>query len=292
VLRDTYDDSSVTSRISRAPTSPILEMMLTDFHCGKELAAELGVRLATEASHSLTDVYETLRKNIYRKRISDDSPLATTLNYDDPDERLTRLAVRLAAPDESCREPQALILTTKRHGVGACLRHIFTAQNVPAQVIELTQLASVLGVHNISRIFPGLRYVVVDCANASGQEVLQHAAQLKFLRVLGGRYVVVFIGDEPAALADARLRSESELTLVNTLPELMVAANLPTESPLTPRERGVLQLIAEGATNQQAASKLGISIATVKTYLERAQVKLRSIDRVSTVAVAVRRGWL
>jgi DNA-binding NarL/FixJ family response regulator len=69
-------------------------------------------------------------------------------------------------------------------------------------------------------------------------------------------------------------------------------AGIPAESPLTIRERAVLEQISGGSTNQQTASALGISVATVKTYLVRAQSKLRSYDRASTVATALRRGWL
>ena len=72
----------------------------------------------------------------------------------------------------------------------------------------------------------------------------------------------------------------------------MAVIGVPAESPLTVRERAVLELVSEGATNQQTATALGISIATVKTYLERAQVKLKTCDRASAVATALRRGWI
>jgi DNA-binding CsgD family transcriptional regulator len=103
---------------------------------------------------------------------------------------------------------------------------------------------------------------------------------------------VVILGDDPAAFDDARRRGIADVALADTLPGVMQFAGVSPQSPLTPREHAVLELISQGATNQQTAAGLGISLATVKTYLERAQVKLKSIDRASTVATALRRGWL
>ena len=55
---------------------------------------------------------------------------------------------------------------------------------------------------------------------------------------------------------------------------------------LTPREREVLGLVAQGATNLEAAAQLGIGVETVKTLLRRVFVKLGVQRRVQAVSTA------
>jgi DNA-binding NarL/FixJ family response regulator len=58
------------------------------------------------------------------------------------------------------------------------------------------------------------------------------------------------------------------------------------EAPLSPRELEVLQMIARGATNREAAKQLFISEATVKTHLIHVYAKLGVNDRAAAVAAA------
>lgn len=55
---------------------------------------------------------------------------------------------------------------------------------------------------------------------------------------------------------------------------------------LTHRERGVLELIAQGRTNQEIAGQLHLSEATVKTHVSRILTKLDVRDRVQAVIYA------
>jgi two-component system nitrate/nitrite response regulator NarL len=61
---------------------------------------------------------------------------------------------------------------------------------------------------------------------------------------------------------------------------------------LTPREREVLSLIAQGHTAPAAARELHLSTATVKTHLRTLYEKLGVSDRAAAVAEAMRRGLL
>ena len=63
-------------------------------------------------------------------------------------------------------------------------------------------------------------------------------------------------------------------------------------SVLTPRERAVLSLAAEGLSTRQIAVRLGVASATVKTHLQGIFTKLDVTDRTSAVASAMRRGLL
>lgn len=61
---------------------------------------------------------------------------------------------------------------------------------------------------------------------------------------------------------------------------------------LSPRERQVLALIAEGKENKQIARALELSEATVKTYLKSVFEKLEVRTRAEAVAVALREGLI
>jgi LuxR family maltose regulon positive regulatory protein len=54
--------------------------------------------------------------------------------------------------------------------------------------------------------------------------------------------------------------------------------------PLSQREREVLQLVAEGLTNQEIAARLVISIRTVKKHVENIHGKLGVQNRSRAVA--------
>lgn len=62
-----------------------------------------------------------------------------------------------------------------------------------------------------------------------------------------------------------------------------------TES-LTPRERELLVLLAQGEANKQIAGILGLSEETVKTHVRNILGKLQVRDRTEAVTVALRRG--
>ena len=59
---------------------------------------------------------------------------------------------------------------------------------------------------------------------------------------------------------------------------------------LTPQERTILRLLAEGCTNADVAKRLFLSEKTIKQYVHRLFTKLQGRDRTEAVAGAVRRG--
>ncbi|NJD67494.1 MAG: DNA-binding response regulator [Candidatus Methylomirabilota bacterium] len=60
--------------------------------------------------------------------------------------------------------------------------------------------------------------------------------------------------------------------------------------PLTPRERQVLQLVAEGKTAKEMAEFLGISVKTVESHRTRIKEKLHIHDTAGLVRYAIRQG--
>ncbi|MCT2587120.1 response regulator [Actinophytocola gossypii] len=73
---------------------------------------------------------------------------------------------------------------------------------------------------------------------------------------------------------------------------LMGQMRKPAAEPLSQRELEVLELIARGSTNREAAERLFISEATVKTHLLHVYAKLGVNDRAAAVATAFERGYL
>ncbi|MGH2987965.1 MAG: response regulator transcription factor [Solirubrobacterales bacterium] len=55
------------------------------------------------------------------------------------------------------------------------------------------------------------------------------------------------------------------------------------------REREVLALLADGATDRQVAASLDLSPATVRTHVRNAKTKLGARTRAQAVAVALQR---
>jgi DNA-binding NarL/FixJ family response regulator len=74
------------------------------------------------------------------------------------------------------------------------------------------------------------------------------------------------------------------------------ARRVPGLDDLTPREREVVSLIAQGLSNDQVAGRLYVSPSTAKTHATRAMMKLGARDRAQLVVFAyeaglVRPGW-
>lgn len=75
------------------------------------------------------------------------------------------------------------------------------------------------------------------------------------------------------------------------------ARPVPALEVLTPREREVVTLVANGLSNDEIANKLFMSTSTAKTHVTRAMSKLGARDRAQLVVVGyesglVRPGWV
>lgn len=81
-------------------------------------------------------------------------------------------------------------------------------------------------------------------------------------------------------------------SLFERQPAFMIEDGDPIVDPLTPREREVLQLAAEGLANKQIALELEISEHTVKFHLSSLYTKLGVTSRTEAVRAGARRGWV
>lgn len=66
----------------------------------------------------------------------------------------------------------------------------------------------------------------------------------------------------------------------------------PAAQLLSPRERQVIELMADGLTNKEIAARLTLSIHTVVEYVGDIYGKLHVNTRAGAVAKAFRSGWM
>ncbi|MEV4817675.1 response regulator transcription factor [Micromonospora tulbaghiae] len=75
-------------------------------------------------------------------------------------------------------------------------------------------------------------------------------------------------------------------------PDLVVAALDVADDPLTPREREVLDVAAEGLPVREIAQKLGVSPGTVRNHLSHVMAKTGARTRLEAVRLARESGWI
>lgn len=74
--------------------------------------------------------------------------------------------------------------------------------------------------------------------------------------------------------------------------ESFFSRNAPPAEPITPRQRQVVQLIAEGKTTKEVASVLGISVKTAIAHRTSVMKKLAVPNTAGLVRYAIRRGLI
>jgi DNA-binding NarL/FixJ family response regulator len=87
----------------------------------------------------------------------------------------------------------------------------------------------------------------------------------------------------PVALAERMLSQPAPVEALNPTP---------LDEPLTPREREVLDLLAEGLSNKLIARRLQISEHTVKFHVSSIYAKLSASSRTEAVSQGARRGLI
>jgi DNA-binding NarL/FixJ family response regulator len=96
---------------------------------------------------------------------------------------------------------------------------------------------------------------------------------------------------DPEELQDAiRIVAEGGEYLDPRLTPLLVRQDSGRTRMLSPREREVLGLLAQGLSGERAAEKLVLSSETIRTHVRNAMSKLNASTRVHAVALALQRG--
>lgn len=159
------------------------------------------------------------------------------------------------------------------------------------EVVLLSARGGELGcrtVEELRRVAPGVPIVIISDEAGDLRAVVHEGVSCLSSRATAAEIV--------AAVEDAR----QGRALVDRAAVARVIANLstggangaPTEADrlrtLTPRERQVLALIAQGRSNRQIATALGLSVGTVKVHVGNILTKLQVQDRVQAAVLAVR----
>ncbi|RMH01887.1 MAG: DNA-binding response regulator [Chloroflexi bacterium] len=148
---------------------------------------------------------------------------------------------------------------------------------IRAELSEIRLL--ILTVHDEDeKLFAAIR------AGANGY-ILKDTSSTDFLQ--GIRSALIGEGVLPPKLA-ASLLSEFARLANQTTP----VANNEEIPDLTPREMDVLNLIAIGATNQEIANQLSLSLHTVKTHVRNILGKLHAVNRRHAARLAAQQGLL
>ncbi|MEU5790344.1 response regulator transcription factor [Micromonospora purpureochromogenes] len=129
---------------------------------------------------------------------------------------------------------------------------------------------------------PGRLLVLVQQRRAArlGPVLAEHCRRIGFLShdVAPGRIV-----EGVRQLADGQVVLD---------PDLVVAALEVADSPLTPREREVLDVAAEGHPVRDIAERLVLSAGTVRNHLSRIMAKTGARTRLEAVRIARESGWI
>jgi DNA-binding CsgD family transcriptional regulator len=108
------------------------------------------------------------------------------------------------------------------------------------------------------------------------------------LRAFGAREV-----EEAASLEEARVRApvSADPGIASSLARGLTRNGAEEAvGELSPRERDILRLVADGHTNKEIGEKVDLSAVTVKSHLARSARKLGTGDRAHMVALGIRSG--
>lgn len=198
--------------------------------------------------------------------------------------------------------PQKFLIADDHSLYRAGVRQLL-ARYFPGAALE--ESADAAGTWNAVRAHPDLDLLLLDLAMPGG-------GGLDLLRGLAVEApalpVAVLSASESAADARAVLeagalgfipKSSSDEVIVSAItlvlrggvyiPPLMMQAPPPGPQGLTPRQRDVLALLAQGQSNKEIGAALGLSEATVKQHVSAILKALRASNRVQAVLAAVGR---
>lgn len=104
--------------------------------------------------------------------------------------------------------------------------------------------------------------------------------------------------DQFFELLDAVMRGEAGLTpvlagkILHDYARRQRSSSKPGPEELTPREREVLERVAQGATNAEIAGQLDVSENTIKFHMKNILQKLHASNRAEVVAYALKSGLI
>lgn len=144
----------------------------------------------------------------------------------------------------------------------------------------------------VRQMWPEIQVVALTRHSEPGyvRQLLQAGAHGYVLKQAGAEELIEAIRTVAAGgtYLDSSLTSRAVQEFVRTQSE----SSAPRELDLSEREADVVRFLAQGYSNKEIATQLGISAKTVDTYKARAMEKLGLHSRAGLVRYALQRGWL
>jgi DNA-binding NarL/FixJ family response regulator len=162
--------------------------------------------------------------------------------------------------------------------------------------IAMPGLNGLEAIARITREFPGVRVIILSM-HATEEYVLQalRSGAAGYL-LKGARTAELELAVRSAVRGDTYLSPAVSKHLVEQYvqgtPSSTPARDLSPSERLTPRQREVLQLIAEGRTTKEIASLLSISIKTAEMHRAQLMERLSIHDVAGLVRYAIRNGLI
>ncbi len=179
-------------------------------------------------------------------------------------------------------EPDLDVVGEASDGVEAVRVVRATRPDVVLMDLRMPNLDGVQATAELARVAPEVHVLVLTTYDTDAD----------ILRAVEAGATGYLLKDSPrATLADAvRAASRGETVLAPGVAARLMRKVHRDHETLTPRELDVLQAVASGARNAEAAAALGIGEATVKTHLLRIFTKLGVDGRTEAVTRAMELG--
>ena len=154
--------------------------------------------------------------------------------------------------------------------------------------IGMPSLNGVDACRELLREVPEMRIIVltVHGEDAYVIEALRSGARGYVLKTQAGSDLVRAIGE----VTQGRIYLSPSVS--SAVVQAFLAGSTSPADPLTPREREVLQLVAEGRSTKEVAGILGVSVKTAETHRTRLMTKLDIHHTAGLVHYAIRRGLI
>jgi DNA-binding NarL/FixJ family response regulator len=163
--------------------------------------------------------------------------------------------------------------------------------NVILMDIYMPQMDGLQAAKEIHLRFPNIAIVMLTSSERDGH--LYEAVQVG----VSGYLLKSLDASELFDMLSGVVNGETAMTRAMAGKLLKVVANRMAdedrgEQPLTERELFVLRLVASGASNQEIAQKLSISVNTVKSHLKNILDKLQLENRTQAATYALKHGLI
>ena len=177
-------------------------------------------------------------------------------------------------------EPALEVVAEAANGLDAIEAYRTFQPDVVLMDLRMPEMEGVEAVRRIREIDPHARVIVLTTYDADEDiaRALQAGAKAYILKDIAADALVACIRDVLAGKTYLAPSAAAKL------------AERVTQVQLTPRELAALRLLANGHSNKEIATALGISERTVKTHLGHLFEKLGVTSRTEAVRVATRRG--